>query len=187
MHRLRHRPARAVMAHVDPPPLSCTLTWSRRGQGVVFFVLLALPALTRAAGDSQPPAAAGYAEASYSAAAQDGTDSAATEGGAPAGAAGARSYVRPYRSYGPPVQTPGIPSDSELEASGAVIGKILIDNQNIFNLDDPKDNNWLFRLADRLHYRTRPGVIRDQLLFKPGQRFSRRLLDESERVLRAGR
>src|ERR1700733_12692037 len=178
MHRLRHRPARAVMAHVDPSPLSCTLTWSRRGHGVVFFVLPPPPALTRAAGDSQPPAAAGYAEASYSAAARDGTDSAATEGGAPAGAAGARSN-------GPPVQIPGIPSDSELEASGAVIGKILIDNQNIFNLDDPKDNNWLFRLADRLHYRTRPGVIRDQLLFKPGQRFSRRLLDESERVLRA--
>ena len=28
-------------------------------------------------------------------------------------------------------------------------------------------------------------MIRDQLLFKPGQRYSRRLLDESERVLRA--
>ena len=125
---------------------------------MVFFVLLALPTLTRAAGDSQPAAAAGYADASYSAAAPDGTDSAATEGGAPAGAAGARSHVRPYRSYGPPGQTPGIPSDRELEASGAVIGKILIDNQNIFNLDDPKDNNWLFRLADRLHYRTRPSV-----------------------------
>ncbi len=40
----------------------------------------------------------------------------------------------------PPPETPGIPSDAELEASGAVIGEVLIDNQNIFNLDDPKDN-----------------------------------------------
>ena len=54
----------------------------------------------------------------------------------------------------PPPETPGIPSDAELEASGAVIGKILVDNQNIFNLKDPKDNNRLFRLADRLHAKT---------------------------------
>jgi hypothetical protein len=174
------------MAHVEPSPLSCTLTLSRRGQGVVFFVLLVLPGLTRAAGDSQPTgAAAGYAAAGYSAQASDGTDSVTLEGEPAAGADGARSYVRPYRSYGPPVEIPGVPPDNELEASGAVIGKILIDNQNIFNLDDPKDNSWLFRLADRLHYRTRPSIIRSQLLFKPGQRYSRRLLDESERILRA--
>jgi surface antigen-like variable number repeat protein len=174
------------MAQVEASPLSCTLTLSWRGQGVVFFVLLVLPGLTRAAGDAQPAgAAAGYAAAGYSAQAPDGTDS-VTVGGEPAARTdGIRSYVRPYRSYGPPAETPGVPPDSELEASGAVIGKILIDNQNIFNLEDPKDNNWLFRLADRLHYRTRPSVIRSQLLFKPGQRYSRRLLDESERVLRA--
>ena len=29
-----------------------------------------------------------------------------------------------------------------------MIGKILIDNQNIFNLDDPKDDTRLFRLAE---------------------------------------
>jgi hypothetical protein len=89
------------------------------------------------------------------------------------------------RGYAPPLQTPGVPTDAELEASGAVFGEILIDNQNIFNLDDPRDNNWLFRLANRLHYRTRPSVVRKQLLFKSGQHYSRRLLDESERILRA--
>jgi hypothetical protein len=85
----------------------------------------------------------------------------------------------------PPAQTPGIPSDAELEGSKAVIGEILIDNQNIFNLEDPKDDIPLFRLADRLHGRTRPYVIRGQLLFKSGDRYSRRLLDETERILRA--
>lgn len=85
----------------------------------------------------------------------------------------------------PPPETPGIPSDQELEASGALVGDILIDNQNIFNLDDPKDNIGLFRLADRLHPRTRANVIRAQLLFKTGDRYSRHLLDETERILRA--
>jgi hypothetical protein len=101
-------------------------------------------------------------------------DDAATEG------------VPPARlSYGPPGPTPGVPSDAELEASGAIIGKILIDNQNIFNLEDPKDDQALFRLANHLHIKTRPDVIRNQLLFKSGQPYSRRLLDESERILRA--
>src|SRR5580658_7641105 len=114
MHRLRHRPARALMADVEPSPLSCTLTLSWRGQGVVFFVLLVLPGLTRAAGDSQPTgAAAGYAAAGYSAQAPDGTDSATVEGEQGAGADGARSCGRPYRSYCAPVEIPGVPPDNE--------------------------------------------------------------------------
>ena len=92
----------------------------------------------------------------------------------------------PPPSFGPPPhQTPGVPPDEELEAAGAVVGKVLIDNQNIFNLEDPKDNKSLFRLANRLHHKTRPGVIRKVLLFKSGDRYQRRLLDESERILRA--
>ena len=85
----------------------------------------------------------------------------------------------------PPPETPGVPSDEELEASKAVVGEILIDNQNIFNLDDPKDDYWLFRLADRLHLKTRATVIRHELLFRSGDRYSRRLIDETERILRA--
>jgi hypothetical protein len=92
---------------------------------------------------------------------------------------------RPPPSYGPPGEISGIPSDAELEAAGAVIGEIQIDNQNIFNLADPKDDTRLFRLANSLHGRTRATVIRSQLLIRPGQRFSRRLIEESERVLRS--
>lgn len=78
-----------------------------------------------------------------------------------------------------------IPSDAELEAQGAVIGTVTVDNQNIFNLADPKENTRLFRLADRLHIRTRASVIRSHLLFRPGDRYRHRLLAESERLLRA--
>ena len=78
-----------------------------------------------------------------------------------------------------------LPSDAELERAHAVIGRVIVDNQNIFNLADPRDDNWLFRLADRLHPRTRAYIIREQLLFKPGDRYSRHALDESARILRA--
>ncbi|MGH8270516.1 MAG: hypothetical protein ACRES1_10645, partial [Steroidobacteraceae bacterium] len=78
-----------------------------------------------------------------------------------------------------------VPSDAQLERSGAVIGRIEIHNENIFDLSNPKDDNWLFRLADRLHPVTRQRTISDQLLFHAGDRYSRHLLDESARILRA--
>ena len=84
----------------------------------------------------------------------------------------------------PPNTAPGVPSDADLESSGAVIGRVTIDNENIFNLDDPKDDKSLFRFADHLHVKTRASVISHHLLFKPGDHYSRRVLDESERLLR---
>ena len=77
-----------------------------------------------------------------------------------------------------------VPSDAELERMGALVGHIEIDNENIFDLSNPEDNNWLFRLADRLHPVTRQRTISDQLLFHTGERYSRHLLDESARILR---
>ncbi|MBV9317449.1 MAG: hypothetical protein JOZ34_08295, partial [Gammaproteobacteria bacterium] len=56
-----------------------------------------------------------------------------------------------------------MPSPDELQAAGAVIGTVFLDNQNIFNLEDPKDNTKIFRLADRLHLKTRAEVVRKQL------------------------
>lgn len=80
--------------------------------------------------------------------------------------------------------TAELPSDAELERSGAVVGNIIIDNRNIFDLTDPQDDTKLFRLADRLHARTRAQVIRWELLFVSGDKYSRRVLEESERLLR---
>ncbi len=72
-----------------------------------------------------------------------------------------------------------------LEASGARIGTITIRTRDIFDLDDPAENNALFRLANRWHRRTRDGVLSAQLLFASGDLYSQRLLDETERNLRA--
>jgi hypothetical protein len=74
-------------------------------------------------------------------------------------------------------------SFAELEAMGARIGEIRVDARNIFDLGDPREDNWLFRLANSLHVRTRPEVIRRDLLFKPGERVSARLIEETERFL----
>jgi hypothetical protein len=79
----------------------------------------------------------------------------------------------------------GLPSDAELEASGAVIGAIDIDIRNIFDKDDPRENGGLYKLANHLHIRTKRAAIQAQLLFKSGDRFKARKLAETERNLRA--
>jgi outer membrane protein assembly factor BamA len=77
-----------------------------------------------------------------------------------------------------------VPSDSELEAAGAIIGKVDIDIRNIFDQTDPRETNGLFRLANRLHIRTKRASIQAQLLFASGDRYRARKLAETERALR---
>ena len=78
-------------------------------------------------------------------------------------------------------------SFAELEVLGARIGKIHILNQEIFDLNDPEEDNFLFRLANTLHIQTRRSVVERELLFKSGDPLSARLIDESERLLRSNR
>jgi outer membrane protein assembly factor BamA len=76
-----------------------------------------------------------------------------------------------------------LPTFEQLEAEGAIIGQILIDNQNIFDLEDPEENNVFFRAANALHIRTRKGVIQRIILFKSGEPVSVQLIEETERLL----
>jgi outer membrane protein assembly factor BamA len=82
--------------------------------------------------------------------------------------------------YGEP-----LPSFTELEAAGAVIGAIRVDPQDIFDEADPRENYGIYRLANVLHINTRESVIRRQLLFRSGERVSQRVIEETERLLRA--
>jgi hypothetical protein len=148
-------------------PFDRSFAFARRPAAAPLFALFVFPGAVWASNASSDAAA------DAGAVALAGTESTATD------------RTIPPPPYGPPGETPGIPSDAELEASGAVVGEILIDNQNIFNLEDPKDDVKLFRFADHLHSRTHKAIIRDQLLFTSGARYSRRLIDESERILRA--
>jgi outer membrane protein assembly factor BamA len=77
-----------------------------------------------------------------------------------------------------------LPSDIELETAGAVIGKVEIDIRNIFDPTDPREVNGLFRLANRLHLRTKRSSVQAQLLFASGDKYRARKLAETERALR---
>lgn len=79
------------------------------------------------------------------------------------------------------------PCQGEAAPSQATIGKIEIDNQKIFDLNDSRENAWPYRLANRLHINSKPATIAQQLLFKSGERYAPRLILESERILRSNR
>ncbi|TQV82544.1 hypothetical protein FKG94_07365 [Exilibacterium tricleocarpae] len=70
-------------------------------------------------------------------------------------------------------------------APGATIGRIDIKRFNVFDLDNPDDNQWYARLANRWHWVTWEKVIRDMLLVKPGDDWSAQKARESERLLRS--
>jgi hypothetical protein len=76
------------------------------------------------------------------------------------------------------------PADSTAETAGHVIGRIEILRRNVF---DPRPGSRLGGvegLANRLHVRTRPGTIRSQLLFEPGERWDEARARETARNLR---
>lgn len=77
-------------------------------------------------------------------------------------------------------------NDSGFVAS-ASIGSVTVNNENVFDLDNPDEDKSLYRLLNRLHIRTRPEVISSQLLFHEGDTFSFQKLAESERLLRSNR
>jgi outer membrane protein assembly factor BamA len=80
-----------------------------------------------------------------------------------------------------------MPSPAQLEAEGAIIGTIYVDAQNIFDVNDPAEDKVIYRGANALHVTTREGVIRQQLLFRTGEPYSQRKIEESERILRSAR
>ena len=72
----------------------------------------------------------------------------------------------------------------ELQKNNAVIREIIITRGNVFNLSNPEENVALYRFANSIHIMTQKTVIMNLLLFKPGDVYSERLLEESERLLR---
>ena len=77
-----------------------------------------------------------------------------------------------------------LPSIADLEARGAIIGEVRLNRENVFDLSDPEENNWAYRLANRLHIITREDTIRKQLLIEQGEPLSKQRAEESERILR---
>ncbi|HSF77574.1 MAG TPA: hypothetical protein VLA38_03065, partial [Steroidobacteraceae bacterium] len=80
-----------------------------------------------------------------------------------------------------------LPTPEELEARGAVVGEVLVKVYDIFDLDDPREDNWVYRAANALHYKTRGHAAATQLTFRSGDKLSAQQMAESERVLRTRR
>jgi outer membrane protein assembly factor BamA len=77
-----------------------------------------------------------------------------------------------------------VPSPAELEQRNASIRAIHIDVDDIFDKDDPRENGFMYRVANDLHLSTRDGTIREQLLFHPGEPWSAQKAEETARMLR---
>ena len=71
-----------------------------------------------------------------------------------------------------------------LEGRKAIIGSIVVEVGDVFDLAKPDENIWVGRLADHLHASTREVVIRRVLLFKEGDPVNARRIYETERLLR---
>ncbi len=67
------------------------------------------------------------------------------------------------------------------------IQTISINIQPIFDESKPEENNWLFRTINYLHIDTRKSVIKNDLLFDEGDGYDKKLLEQSERILRTRR
>jgi hypothetical protein len=78
---------------------------------------------------------------------------------------------------GPPVRLSG-------QSPAATIDTIIVVNRNVFDLLEADAPGFIARLANRLHTRTRAGVIRSALLVNPGDRYDSARVVESERALR---
>jgi hypothetical protein len=73
------------------------------------------------------------------------------------------------------------------DTTGAVDSALIIHRVHLHRRDifDPHERSWFARLANQLHFQTRPPVIWRELLFRPGQPYDSALVAESERNLRA--
>lgn len=76
---------------------------------------------------------------------------------------------------------------TQLESNRAVIGEIRIYAGDVFDLDRPDENRFVYRLANRLHVETREGTVERLLLFKVGDPYTEQAISESERLLRTRR
>ena len=73
---------------------------------------------------------------------------------------------------------------SRYEELGASIGAVSVIVDNIFDTSKPEEDKRIYRLANRMHIETRPHVIENIVLVRPGDPFEQRVLEESARLLR---
>jgi len=68
---------------------------------------------------------------------------------------------------------------------GTIVDSIVIENRNIFDTDSRKYRHFIFKLANKLHFKTRRNIIRREVLIKEKEVFSPELAEETARNLRS--
>lgn len=76
------------------------------------------------------------------------------------------------------------PAAAEALSGAQRIGHVVVVRNQVFNLEDPKENNVLYRLADRLHILSREQAVLELLPFHEGDAYVPEQLHEAERILR---
>ncbi len=71
-------------------------------------------------------------------------------------------------------------------STAPVIANVIIERATVFDPKVKGEDNWIFQTADKLHYVTREKIVRDELLFAPGQRWDALAVIQSERNMRSG-
>ena len=61
---------------------------------------------------------------------------------------------------------------------------IHVERRPIFDVENPDEDKWVYRAANRYHVDTREAVVRDVVFIRPGQPATAQQLQESERALR---
>lgn len=107
-----------------------------------------------------------------------------------AAAALAAGTAMPARAQQPAsaADTAARPAPADTARGCPRIGNVFIDNNSVFLVGDPNLDprfTGAYRLANRLHIRTRESVIRRDLLFHEGGCYRPELLEDSERILRS--
>lgn len=67
---------------------------------------------------------------------------------------------------------------------GKMIRSITFKPIDVFDEEDPKENNRLYLFLNQLHFTTHSNVVESQLLFKVGDPLNLQAINESERILR---
>lgn len=75
--------------------------------------------------------------------------------------------------------------DDKARLDGRKIDSIVIENRNIYDLQNGLYNSFLYRLANKLHYVTREEIVERELLFATGDEFDTELAEEVARNLRS--
>ena len=66
---------------------------------------------------------------------------------------------------------------AKLEADGVVIGEIRIYAGDVFDLERPDENRFVYRLANRMHVETREGTVERLLLFQVGDPYTEQAIE----------